>query len=78
MEERQGRYNKKELCKRLLSTLDCDFKSDLVQNYWNELENQLVAVLDDLVPLRESTSTILPTKIPDCIKHKMNERNLKL
>ena len=49
-------------------------QSDLLQDYWKELEGQLIAVIDDLVPIvkfsyRETKNEKLRT-----IKHKMNER----
>ena len=36
-----------------------DFKSDSVQAYWNELENQLVNIIDELAPLVEFTNGLL-------------------
>ena len=35
----------------MLGALDWNFKSDLVQDYWNELENQLIVIVDKIVPL---------------------------
>ena len=43
-----------ELLITRLSTVDWNIKSDLVQDYWNELENKLITVVDDLVPLTTS------------------------
>ena len=31
---------------------DWDLKSDLVQDYWNEFETQLVGVADEIVPYK--------------------------
>ena len=43
-------YNKDMLCLRL-SSLNWNFTSDSVQAYWNELENKLVAIVDELAPM---------------------------
>ena len=55
-----------------------DFKSDSVQAYWNELENQLIAIIDDLAPLTEVINNELPNTVPVSIKKKMNQRKLLL
>ena len=44
------KYDKPTLISEL-EALDWNFKSDLVQDYWNQLENQLIAVVDKIVPL---------------------------
>ena len=38
-------YSKDSICSRL-AILDWNFESDSVQAYWNELENQLIALID--------------------------------
>ena len=45
------KYSKSEHCWRLAAQ-DWDFTSDSVQDYWNELENQLITVIDGLVPVQ--------------------------
>ena len=69
-----GTYSKEGLIEKL-ATLDLDFKSDLVQAYWNEVENQLVGVIDELIPYAEYTSYKIPTPVPREIKTNMNLRN---
>ena len=43
-------YDRESLCGRL-SLLNWNFTSTSVQAYWDELENQLVSVIDDLAPV---------------------------
>ena len=50
------KYSKDQLCQKL-TQLHRNFTSDSVQAYWNELENQLVNVADELVPMVKYTNT---------------------
>ena len=54
--------------------MDWNFQSDLVQDYWNELENQLIGVGDEIVPYRMSEFKTVVEPIPAQVKHKINER----
>ena len=56
-------YNKDMLCLRL-SSLNWNFTSDSVQAYWNELENQLVAVIDELAPMVKHLNAVIQTPRP--------------
>ena len=48
-------YSKKKLCERL-ARINWNFESDLVQDFWNELESQLITVVDELIPIVEFTN----------------------
>ena len=48
-----------------------DFKSDSVQAYWNELENQLVNIIDELAPRVEFTNDQIILPVPAFIKNKI-------
>ena len=43
-------YSPELLCTKL-HQLDWEFKSDSVQDFWNEFENQLINLVDEIVPL---------------------------
>ena len=45
------RIKKQNFTTKLVRLRTSKFKSDSVQPYWDELENQLVAIVDELVPL---------------------------
>ena len=57
-----------------LRELDWDLKSDLVQDYWNKFETQLVGVTDEIVPYKLFEFKTVVEPIPAMIKHKINER----
>ena len=54
-----------------LSVLDWNFSSDLVQDYWNQLEVQLIAVVDKIAPLTRVVINTVQTTTPSFIKHKL-------
>ena len=67
-------YDRSTLCENLaLVDWHCDY--DDVQSYWNNFENKLLAVIDNLVPLT-SFSNHITTKqtLPASIKSKINLR----
>ena len=66
-------YSKEKLCQGL-SKHNWSFTSDSVQAYWNQLENQLIKIIDELVPLVEHRNTNIEAPVPSYIKHKLNER----
>ena len=51
---------------------DWDFMSDSVQAYWDQLENQLVTIVDELVPL--VTQTNIEAPLPAFMNQKLNHR----
>ena len=65
--------NKEGLC-QILAQRNWDFNSDSVQAYWNQFENQLMAVVDELVPLVQHRNYNITAPVPACIKNKINER----
>ena len=48
-------YSPELLCTKL-HQLDWEFKSDSVQDFWNEFENQLINLVDEIVPLVSFTN----------------------
>ena len=50
------------------------YKSDSVQDYWIDLENQPIGVVDSLVPLKEFTNNPKKDPLPNSIKCRLNER----
>ena len=51
MWKRDWRNYTKEALNEKLSEKNWDFTSDSVQSYGNKLENQLITIVDELVPL---------------------------
>ena len=66
-------YNKEKLC-HALAQLDWEFISDSVQPYWDALENQLVAIIDELVHLVQHKNSSIVVPVPAHVKHKLNLR----
>ena len=67
-------YSEELLCNKLLS-LDWNLESDSVQDFWNELENRLIGVVDEIAPLATSSNnTIKTTVMPPNLKNKINIR----
>ena len=64
-------YSKEKLG-QALARHDWDFTSDSVQAYWGQLENQLVTIVDELVPL--VTQTNIEAPLPAFMKQKLNHR----
>ena len=59
-----------------LSVLDWNFSSDLVQDYWNQLEVQLIAVVNKIAPLANVVNNTVETTTPSFIKIEMDWLNL--
>ncbi len=67
-------YNKSLLCQKLRE-VDWNCSADSVQSCWNDFENKLLKVIDDLVPITEfSDKTVIKKTLPDAIKTKLNRR----
>ena len=49
--KRDWRHYTKEKLNHALAQHEWSFESDSVQAYWDQLENQLVAIVDELIPL---------------------------
>jgi hypothetical protein len=59
----------------MLGNVNWNLQGDLVQDCWNELENKLISIVDDIVPLTEfSSNTMFKLKIPTEIKNLINIR----
>ena len=62
--------NTQDILLTKLRELDWDLKSDLVQDYWNKFETQLVGVTDEIVPYKLFEFKTVVEPIPAMIKHK--------
>ena len=51
-------YSPEILCQKL-STVSWEFESDLVQDFWNELENQLISIVDSVAPMILHTNEVV-------------------
>ena len=63
------KYSKETLLSKL-GLLNWSFELDSVQDYWNELENQLIGVVDSVEPLTKSRNNTVVESIPSHIKQK--------
>ena len=67
-------YSKESLCQSLADT-DWNIENDDVQGYWNEFENRLINVVDNILPLLETRPfSNTPDKIPNNVKTQINLR----
>ena len=46
-----------------------------MQQYWNVLENKIIKVIDEIVPLSNFTGHVIKESIPKVVKNKINKRN---
>ena len=68
------KYSKESLCNEL-SLIDWKIDTDGVQGFWNVFENQLINVVDKLVPTTKFVNNTIKEPIPSVIKNKINIRN---
>ena len=73
--KRDWRKYSKELLLSRLSNADWNIKYDTVQDYWNHFENQLVTIVDSIVPYIEFIDKDVKHATPPVIKNKLNIRN---
>ena len=67
-------YDSSRLCQKL-SDVDWSCNADSVQTCWNDFENKLLKVVDELVPITQFSDKISIKKtLPDVIKNKLNRR----
>jgi hypothetical protein len=58
-----------------LGDVDWSCSADSVQTCWNDFENKLLKVVDELVPIAEFSDKIAIKKtLPAVIKNKLNRR----
>ena len=59
----------------MLGNVTWNLEGDSVQDCWNDFENKLITIVDDIVPLTEfSNNTEAKLKIPPEIKNVINTR----
>ena len=66
--KRDWRFYSKELLNTKLNAVSWNIKIDRVQEFWNEFENKLITVIDDIVPLRDFTDNIIKEPTPRIVK----------
>jgi hypothetical protein len=67
-------YDKSLLCEKLRS-VNWEMFSDSVQGVWNEFENKLINIVDEIVPIKEFENNLqLKSQVPPQIKHIINKR----
>ena len=72
---RDWRSYSKETLNARLACVDWNIEIDCVQQYWNVLENKIVKVVDEIIPLTSFTGHVIKESIPKAIKNKTNKRN---
>ena len=55
--------------------MDWNINIDNVQKFWNVFENNLIRVVDEIVPLTDFVGNVVKSNIPKNIKNKINKRN---
>ena len=58
-----------------LSFVDWNINFDDVQEYWNTLENKIIVIVDEIVPLKTYIGHVIKESTPKLIKNKINKRN---
>ena len=66
-------YSKLLLCSKL-SVVNFDISTNNVQECWNDFENNLVKVIDDILPVRNHCNDEIIARPCPFIKHKLNLR----
>jgi hypothetical protein len=73
-EKRMEKYSKQDLC-NILSEQHWSVVSDSVQSYCDLMENNILEVVDNLVPIRVCDKNFAPkSSLPQFIKTKMKNR----
>ena len=72
---RDWRFYSKETLNARLACVDLNIDIDCVQQYWNVLENKIIKVIDEIVPLSNFTGHVIKESIPKVVKNKINKRN---
>ena len=71
---RDWRYYSKDVLLTKLSASDWEFDYDSVQDYWNHFENQLLGIVDSIIPYVEFKDNLVKSVTPPNIKNKINIR----
>ena len=61
---RDWRKYSKDVLNEKLSNIDWNIKIDNVQEYWNVLENKLIKIIDELVPLTSFDGNVVKSNVP--------------
>ena len=72
---RDWRRYSKEWLNDELKKVDWNINIDDVQQYWNAFENELIKIVDRIVPLVDYSNNIVKLKPHRSIKNKINKRN---
>ena len=75
VKSRDWRNYSKEALNEKLRSVDWNINIDNVQEFWNVFENNLIRVVDEIVPLTDFVGNVVKSNIPKNIKNKINKRN---
>ena len=73
--KRDWRFYSKEILHEKPCSVDWNINIDTVQEFWNEFEFKLISIIDDIIPLRDFSGTIIKEPTPRIVKNKINKRN---
>ena len=73
--KRDWRFYSKEILNAKLNDGDWNTNIDMVQEFWNEFENKLIIVVDEIVPIRDFDENVIKEPTPKLVKNKINKRN---
>ena len=68
VKSRDWRNFSKEVLNEKLSSMDWNINIDNMQEFWNVFENNLIGVVDEIVPLTDFVGNVVKANIPKNIK----------
>ena len=75
---RNWKKYEKGMLNTMLSEVNWDIQDDTVQGFWNTFENNILGVIDRLIPMSKESSNGFKTDLPQIIKSKINRRRYLL
>ena len=76
--KKDWRFYSKSLLSSKLAMIDLNCKEEKVQDCWNDLENKIIIIVDEIVPLKVHCSNVITTAPCPFVKHKLNLKNILL
>ena len=67
---RNWKKYEKGMLNTMLSEVNWDIQDDTVQGFWNTFENNILGVIDRLIPMSKESSNGFKTDLPQIIKKK--------
>ena len=75
---RNWKKYEKGMLNTMLSEVNWDIQDDTVQGFWNTFENNILDVIDQLIPMSKESLNGFKTDLPQIIKSKINRRRYLL